>query len=107
MSKISYNNIIENENNIHKENITYEFRKLSKTESAKINQEVYKSNLDTIFSIASALMKKETFINSKDYLYNSNNIQNKKIIRNNLIENEQSQLVKKNIFNNYILDVPL
>ena len=59
MSKISYNNIIENENNIHKENITYEFRKLSKTESAKINQEVYKSNLDTIFSIASPLMKKE------------------------------------------------
>ena len=104
ISKISYNKIIQNEQNMQTDNITYELKNIAHSNSVYYDEKVYKSNLDILLSITSFLMEKEIYNNNKELLLNSNIAKNSNLLGDNLIKKEE--LRKKNIFNKYILDVP-
>jgi len=109
-----YSNItktINIENNYFLNNFTYEFKNIPKEDSKSFDEEIYKKNLDTIFSLIGPIMKKEIYINNlTDFAldFMEDNSENETSIRNlNEEDLPTPGIHEENIFNKTIFNIPL
>ena len=111
---INLTKTIKDENNSFSSNFTYEFKNIQKEKSEGFDQDIYKVNLDSIFSITKSLMKKEFFIeNFTDYVIDLMKNDEEKvnetiIIRNLNEENDINPGVKEeNVFNKNLFNITM
>ena len=114
-SKISnVTKTIIDENNFSLNNFTYEFKNIPKENSDSFDEVIYKTNLDSIFSLTKEIMKKEILIaNWKNIVIdmmidNEEETKNGSCIRN-LYEKESGTIGihEENIFNKTIFNVSM
>ena len=106
--KIMLKNIIYDKNNKFSENFTYDFQNIPLENSTNFNSEIYKSNLNIVFTFIQPIMKKEIFINNfTEYFINLNQKEKnkRKLSKKETIENQGIQ--EENIFNKTIFDIPI
>ena len=106
--KIMLKNIIYDKNNKFSENFTYDFQNIPLLNSTNFNSEIYKSNLNIVFTFIQPIMKKEIFINNfTEYFINLNQKEKNKreLSKKEAIENQGIQ--EENIFNKTIFDIPI
>ena len=111
---INLTKTIKDENNSFSTNFTYEFQNIQNEKSDNFDQEIYKVNLDLIFSITKSLMTKKIYIeNFTEYVIDlmkndEEKINEKIIIRHLSEENDIDQGVKEeNVFNKNLFNITM
>ena len=105
---------IKDENNTFSTNFTYEFNNIQSEKSETFDQETYKVNLNSIFSIIESFMSKEFYIENFteyviDLMKNDEDKVNETIIMRNLFEENDINLGVKeeNVFNKSLFNITM